>query len=107
MKSYKTAASIPDEAFKEAERLARRTKKSRSRLFSDALREYLAPRTPRKITQAMDATLAEIGHEDHPVGSGPGSRRPVVVVQCDALNRSRIDTVVCRPITSNLVGSGS
>jgi mRNA interferase MazF len=37
-----------------------------------------------------------------PTGSGPGFRRPVVVVQGDALNRSRIDTVVCVPLTSNL-----
>ena len=37
-----------------------------------------------------------------PTGSGPGFRRPVVVVQGDALNRSRIGTVVCVPITSNL-----
>jgi mRNA interferase MazF len=37
-----------------------------------------------------------------PGGSGPGFRRPVVVVQSDALNRSRIATVVCVPLTSNL-----
>jgi len=35
-------------------------------------------------------------------GSGPGFRRPVVVVQSDALNRSRIATVVSVPLTSNL-----
>lgn len=35
-------------------------------------------------------------------GSGPGFRRPVVVVQGDAFNRSRISTVVCVPLTSNL-----
>ena len=35
-------------------------------------------------------------------GSGPGYRRPVVVVQGDALNRSRIATVVCVALTSNL-----
>lgn len=35
-------------------------------------------------------------------GSSPGFRRPVVVVQCDALNRSGIATVVCVPLTSNL-----
>ena len=35
-------------------------------------------------------------------GSGPGFRRPVVIVQCDAVNRSRIATVVCVPLTSNL-----
>ena len=37
-----------------------------------------------------------------PTGSGPGFRRPVVVVQGDALNRSRLATVVCIPLTSNL-----
>lgn len=37
-----------------------------------------------------------------PAGSGPGFRRPVVVVQGDALNRSRISTVVCVPLTTNL-----
>lgn len=37
-----------------------------------------------------------------PVGSEPGCRRPVVVVQGDPFNRSRIATVVCVPLTSNL-----
>ena len=37
-----------------------------------------------------------------PTGSGPGLPRPVVVVQCDAFNQSRIGTVVCIPLTSNL-----
>ncbi len=42
---------------------------------------------------------ADIGE---PIGAAPGFRRSVVVVQCDALNRSRIATVVCVPLTSNL-----
>ena len=37
-----------------------------------------------------------------PAGSGPGFRRPVVVVQGDALNRSHISTAVCVPLTTNL-----
>jgi len=37
-----------------------------------------------------------------PTGSGPEFRRPVAVVQGDALNQSRISTVVCVPLTSNL-----
>jgi mRNA interferase MazF len=37
-----------------------------------------------------------------PTGSGPGLRRPVVVVQGDDVNRSRIATVVCVPLTSNM-----
>ena len=42
---------------------------------------------------------ADIGE---PIGSAPGFRRPVVVVQSDAINRSRIGTVVCVPMTSKL-----
>jgi len=37
-----------------------------------------------------------------PKGSGPDYRRPVVVVQGDNLNRSRVGTIVCIPVTSNL-----
>jgi len=36
-----------------------------------------------------------------PTGSGPGFRRPVLIVQGDALNRSRLRTVVCIPLTSS------
>jgi mRNA interferase MazF len=37
-----------------------------------------------------------------PLGSQPGFRRPVVAVQGDSFNRSRIATVVCVALTSNL-----
>jgi mRNA interferase MazF len=36
-----------------------------------------------------------------PIGSGPGYPRPFVVVQNDALNRSRMDTVIVCAISSN------
>jgi len=62
----KTAISIPDELFEGAENLARRTKKSRSRLFRDALQEYLARHTPDQVTQAMNHALAELGTNDDP-----------------------------------------
>jgi mRNA interferase MazF len=42
------------------------------------------------------ATLGE------PRGSAPGFRRPVVVLQSDRFNRSRISTVVVVVVTSNL-----
>jgi metal-responsive CopG/Arc/MetJ family transcriptional regulator len=57
----KTAISIPDDVFQGAERLARRTKKSRSQLFSDALWEYVARHTPDEVTEAMDRVCAELG----------------------------------------------
>jgi metal-responsive CopG/Arc/MetJ family transcriptional regulator len=59
----KTVVSIPDDVFEGAERLARRTNRSRSRLFSDALKEYLARHTPDKVTEAMNTTPAQIGEE--------------------------------------------
>lgn len=59
----KTAVSIPDQVFEEAERLARRSKKSRSQLFSDALKEYLARHAPEMVTEAMDRVCAELGAE--------------------------------------------
>ena len=57
----KTAVSIPDDVFEGAERLARRTKKSRSKLFSDAIREYVARHAPEEVTEAMDRVCAKVG----------------------------------------------
>lgn len=37
-----------------------------------------------------------------PIASEPGFKRPVVVVQADTFNKSRINTVVVITITSNL-----
>lgn len=42
-----------------------------------------------------------------PVGSGPGFRRPVLVVQGDALNRSTLATIVCVPLTSQVKWAGA
>ena len=53
----KTAVSIPDPIFAKADRYARRVKKSRSRVFSEALREYLARHSPDEVTEAMDQAL--------------------------------------------------
>ncbi|HEY2377899.1 MAG TPA: type II toxin-antitoxin system PemK/MazF family toxin [Gemmatimonadaceae bacterium] len=39
---------------------------------------------------------------EEPRGSAPGFRRPLVVVQINAFNRSRIQTVVCVVLSSNL-----
>ena len=52
----------------------------------------------------MVAHQGEIWWADsgEPVGSEPGFRRPVLVVQCNAFNHSRIATIVCVPLTSNL-----
>jgi metal-responsive CopG/Arc/MetJ family transcriptional regulator len=64
LSSVKITISIPDEVFKQAERLARRTKKSRSRLFSEALQEYVTRHAPEPITEAMDRVCAEVAHAE-------------------------------------------
>lgn len=46
-----------------------------------------------------DVCWADLGR---PEGSEPAYRRPFIVVQGNAFNRSRIGTVVCVPLTSNL-----
>ena len=70
----KTAISIPDEVFEGAERLARRTKKSRSRLFSDALKEYLERHAPEEVTEAMNRACAEVGDTSDPFVSSAARR---------------------------------
>ena len=42
-----------------------------------------------------------------PAGSEPGYRRPVVIVQGEALNRSRVSTAVVVPLTSNREWAGA
>jgi predicted transcriptional regulator len=55
----KTAISIPDDVFRDAEALARRMKKSRSEIFSRAMREYLARHSTDRVTETLDALWAE------------------------------------------------
>jgi predicted transcriptional regulator len=50
----KTAISLPDAVFRDAERLAKRLKKSRSRLYMEAVSEYLARHEPESITETLD-----------------------------------------------------
>ncbi len=39
---------------------------------------------------------------DEPIGSGPGYRRPVLIVQSDVYNRSAVSTITVLAVTSNL-----
>ena len=59
----KTAVSIPDEVFAKAERLARRSKRSRSELFSAALSEYVARHAPDEVTEAMNRVCGDVGEQ--------------------------------------------
>lgn len=56
----KTAVSLPDAVFREAERHAKRTRKSRSQLYAEALSEYLARHAPDAVTEDMDAVINQL-----------------------------------------------
>lgn len=59
----KTAVSIPDDVFEKVERFARRTQRSRSEIFSTALREYIARHAPDEVTDAINRAVDEIGDQ--------------------------------------------
>jgi predicted transcriptional regulator len=56
----KTAVSIPDHVYLRVEQLAEQTNRSRSRLYSDALGEYLARHGTDAVTTGMNEALAGI-----------------------------------------------
>lgn len=60
----KTAVSIPDDVFEMVERLARRNRKSRSEVFSAALREYVARHAPEEVTEAMNRVCEKLSEDD-------------------------------------------
>ncbi|MBI4637488.1 MAG: hypothetical protein HY727_14165 [Candidatus Rokubacteria bacterium] len=59
----KTAISIPEDLYAKAERFGRRVRKSRSRLYSEALAEYLARHAPDDVTATLDAVCADVNTE--------------------------------------------
>ena len=70
----KTAVSIPDEIFAEAESLAAQLKASRSEVYSRALREFLARHAPDRVTKRMDDTLADVGDKTDPFSRAAARR---------------------------------
>lgn len=62
-RGMKTAVSIPDDVFEKVERLARRGKRSRSEVFSAALREYVARHSPDEVTEAINRVCDQVGDQ--------------------------------------------
>jgi hypothetical protein len=60
----KTAISVPGKVFTEAERYARTMGKTRSQLYSDALRQYLLLHAPDAVTQAMNDVCEKCDQDD-------------------------------------------
>ena len=56
----KTAISLPDDLFSSADAFAHRTGRSRSELYAEALREYLARYDEGRITKQLDELASEL-----------------------------------------------
>lgn len=61
--SMKTAVSIPDDVFEDAERLASRLRTSRSQLYARALAEFVARHDDDRVTSLMNQAVREAGGE--------------------------------------------
>ncbi len=59
----KIAVSVPQDVFDGAERLARREGRSRSEVYSAAVREYVARHDPDELVEALDRVVAAIDAE--------------------------------------------
>ena len=70
----KTAVSIPDEVFEKVERLARRARRSRSEVFSAALKEYVARHAPDEVTDAMNRVCDQVGDQHDAFVAAVGRR---------------------------------
>lgn len=57
----KTAVSVPNDVFEKAERLARSAGRSRSDVYSAALREYVARHSDDEITEAVNHVVESLG----------------------------------------------
>ncbi len=73
----KTAVSIPDDVFEQAETLARRAKRSRSEVYARALAEYVARHAPDRVTEAMDLALEQIHEPAREKFGARAARRPL------------------------------
>lgn len=62
----KTAISIPDKVFQDAERLAERLNKSRSQVYSEAVAEYVARHDPDALTEQINAVCEEVDTRPDP-----------------------------------------
>ena len=70
----KTAISIPDKLYTEAEHLSRRRKKSRSQIYAEAVSEYLARHDPEAVTEAMNRVCEAVDTRPDPAISAVARR---------------------------------
>lgn len=62
----KTAVSIPEDVFRQGDRLARRLKLSRSALYATAVREFVMRHDRASVTRRMNEALEAAGENGDP-----------------------------------------
>jgi len=77
----KTAVSVPDDLFAQVDRLARRSRRSRSEVYRAALREYVARHAPDEVTAGLDAVLADVGEPGADRFASAAARRTLGVTE--------------------------
>src|SRR5580704_13188756 len=120
----KTAISLPDDTYEQATRQAEILGISRSEFFARAARSYLDQLASRSLTQQIDEALRTADDDSNAAaacwarlpgqpgrlvtergsvcwadlgearGSKPAKRRPVLVIQSDPFNSSRLNTTI-------------
>ncbi len=78
----KVAVSVPDPVFQAAERVARRLKVSRSRLYSQALEAYVGQHGGKEITKRLNTVYSR-------PGSPPSLDRALEALSLEVLRRER------------------
>lgn len=63
----KTAVSLPDELYRDAEELAARLDTSRSELYRKALQEFVARHDVDQTRETIDRVVAELGVQENEV----------------------------------------
>ena len=73
-RSMKTAVSIPDDVFNEAEILAKELNTSRSDVYARALAAFVGDHSSDRVTEALDEALAAVGEPVDPAIAAAGRR---------------------------------
>jgi predicted transcriptional regulator len=77
----KTAISVPDEVFRQAEQAAKRLGVSRSELFTRAVRAYLGVQRDSTVTASYDAAFADSDEEETAAFRREAARRALLSVE--------------------------
>jgi hypothetical protein len=102
----KTTISVPEDVFEKAERLAARTDKSRSQLFTEAMREYLARHDPDSVTERLNELVDELSPAEDPfVGEMSHSARTEPRPVGRAKGRFTVPDEFFEPLPDDLVAA--